>query len=337
VTAILASPFGGSISPMKVSTLLLALLAISSAEPPSPARVEVARGVTLIPGSFVAGQQPDGNSIVFRGKRGLIVIDTGRHESHTRRIADLAREIGEPVKVIINSHWHLDHIGGNALLRREYPAVHVYASGAFAEAREGFLKRYHAQLEEALRNEHDPGRQQTFRTDLNLIDHADDLAPDVVVRTSQLITFMGRAMDVNLETRAVTAGDLWVFDRSSRVLAAGDLVTLPVPFLDTACPSRWASALDHLAKADFAVLIPGHGAPMSRSDFETYRRAFGNLTSCAASAASKQDCVGGWMKDAASLIASDDPKFVRPMLDYYVENVLRGDAAKIRDLCGTGS
>ncbi|HSP17218.1 MAG TPA: MBL fold metallo-hydrolase [Thermoanaerobaculia bacterium] len=314
--------------------LLVAFSAIASASAPPPGTVDVARGVILVPGSFVPGQQPDGNTIIFRGKRRLLVVDTGRHESHTRKIVDLARALGRPVTTIVNTHWHLDHIGGNALLRREYPSVKIYASSAFAEAREGFLKRYHAQLQDALKNESNPAQKETFEIDLHLIERADALAPDVIIRTSHSVRFPGRSIDVNLESYAVTAGDLWLYDRASRVLVSGDLVTLPVPFFDTACPARWSAALDDLAKVRFSILIPGHGDPMSRPAFETYRKSFRDLTACAASSEPKQTCIDGWMKDAASLIAKDDPKFVRSMLDYYVGNVLRGDANKMRELCG---
>jgi glyoxylase-like metal-dependent hydrolase (beta-lactamase superfamily II) len=293
----------------------------------------LARDVVLIPGSFVPGRQPDGNTIVFTGGRGLVVVDTGRHESHTQKILDLARETRKPVTAIVNSHWHLDHIGGNAMLRREYPNVRVYASSAFAEAREGFLKRSHAQLEEMIRNEKDPARQETYRVDLKLIENADALAPDVIVGRSQTLKLAGRRLDVNLESHAVTAGDLWLYDRRSRLLIAGDLVTLPVPFLDTACPANWSKVLDRLAAVDFEKLVPGHGAPMSRTEFEMYRSAFRNLRTCAGSSESKDACADGWMKDTASLLSSENPKFVRAMLDYYVGDVLRGDPAKIRERC----
>jgi hypothetical protein len=40
------------------------------------------------------------------------------------------------------------------------------------------------------------------------------------------------------------------------------------------------------------------------------------------------------MSDAGSFLNGEDPKLLRPMLEYYVGNVLRGDPARIRDLCG---
>src|SRR4051794_25184371 len=106
----------------------------------------VAPGIDLIPGRVDANGQPDGNTIVFRGSKGLIVVDTGRHRVHNQAIVDYARAAKLPVSAIINTHWHLDHIGGNALLRREFPGVRVYASNALADARKGFLAGYRKQL-----------------------------------------------------------------------------------------------------------------------------------------------------------------------------------------------
>src|SRR4051812_8388905 len=89
--------------------------------------VHLPNGVRLISGTFTPGTQPDGNSVIFDAPHGLIVVDTGRHPSHTQKIIDAARASGKPIKAIINSHWHLDHIGGNRLIRSAYPDVRVYA------------------------------------------------------------------------------------------------------------------------------------------------------------------------------------------------------------------
>jgi len=67
--------------------------------------------------------------------------------------------------------------------------------------------------------------------------------PDVSVQASGEQTLAGRRLFVELEKDAVTAGDAWLRDIGARVLASGDLVTLPMPFLDTACAPRWSAAL----------------------------------------------------------------------------------------------
>jgi glyoxylase-like metal-dependent hydrolase (beta-lactamase superfamily II) len=286
----------------------------------------VAPRVFLIPGSFVAGQQPDGNTVVFRGDRGLLVVDTGRHASHTRKIVDFAHEQKLPVTAVVNTHWHLDHIGGNALLRREYPHVRIYASDALAEARKGFLASYAKQLEEMIAKKPDA----TYSTELQLVRNADALMPDVVIGKSQQLTLAGHRLDVHLERNAVTAGDVWLYEPSTRVLVAGDLVTLPAPFLDTACPSKWQAALDGVAKVDFETVIPGHGAPMTRADFERYRTAFKNLIECTEM---EQTCVELWLRDAKPLLKNEDAERVRSIVHYYIGNVLRGDPAKLRERC----
>lgn len=129
--------------PCLVLPLALASLAVAapSAADPIPA------GYTLIPGSFPAGRQPDGNTIVIDAPAGLIVVDTGRHAQHREKILALARARGRPVAAIVNSHWHLDHDGGNRALRAAFPRADLYASRAVEGALTGFLARSRKEAE----------------------------------------------------------------------------------------------------------------------------------------------------------------------------------------------
>jgi glyoxylase-like metal-dependent hydrolase (beta-lactamase superfamily II) len=136
-----------------------------------------------------------------------------------------------------------------------------------------------------------------------------------------------------LQKYAVTAGDVWVYDRATRTLVAGDLVTLPVPLFDTACPARWKSALADLSHVPFRTLVPGHGDPMQRAQFEIYRRAYANLLDCAAGAKTNKDCVDGWLADAKPLLLDADSSFARSLADYYVDKALRAPQAKLDRLC----
>ena len=296
---------------------------------------ELAPGVDLIPGTFVAGTQPDGNTVVLKGADGLIVFDTGRHPEHTQKIIDFATAAKQPVAAIVNSHWHLDHVGGNVLLRKTYPGLHVYASPAIEDAMHGFLANYHSQLEDAIRQAgDDTAKQAPWRAELALIDAGPTLFPDQRITATAKLAIAGRNVRLGYESRAVTAGDVWLFDTSTGVLASGDLVTLPAPLFDTACAQHWKTALGDLANADFSVLVPGHGAPMHRAEFATYRRAFDDLLECASGKSDKQACIDGWMRDAATLIPASDDKLARTLLDYYVDGSLRAPAAQQTKLCG---
>jgi glyoxylase-like metal-dependent hydrolase (beta-lactamase superfamily II) len=132
-----------------------------------------------------------------------------------------------------------------------------------------------------------------------------------------------------VETRAVSDGDIWILDRKSKTLIAGDLVTLPVPVFDTACPEGWQQALSRVAEVDFETLVPGHGAPMVREDFTTYRGGFDGLLTCAASAAEDAACIDGWFH----AVKAEDSPYARELLAYYVKQFLRPDAPGRKRWC----
>jgi glyoxylase-like metal-dependent hydrolase (beta-lactamase superfamily II) len=314
-----------------LAKLLALLLCVSSVH----AATVVAPGVDLIPGTFVAGTQPDGNTIVFEASDGLVVFDTGRHPEHTQKIVDFAKTAKKPVVAIVNSHWHLDHVGGNVMLRKAYPDVRVYASGAIDDALHGFLADYRAQLEDAIAKAADDSTETaSWHAEIALIDAGHSLAPDETITTSGAREIAGHTFRIGFESHAVTAGDVWLYDPATRVLAAGDLVTLPVPLFDTACPQRWRDALERLEQTDFAILLPGHGAPMSRKAFAVYRTAFDRLLACTAAKSPKSTCMEGWLHDAVTLIPTGEQPLARRLLDYYIDGSLRAKPQTAVSLCG---
>jgi glyoxylase-like metal-dependent hydrolase (beta-lactamase superfamily II) len=197
----------------------------------------------------------------------------------------------------------------------------------------GFLAKYRRDLQTALTSpETTDAQRATYRVDLAILADTTPLAPDVVIAKEGVRSIAGRSFDVHLE-RAATRGDVWLLDRQSRVLIAGDLVTLPAPFLDTACPQRWSAALDRLAAANFEILIPGHGAPMSRAQVEIYRAAFDGLIACAASDADEGECARRWSRQIGGLVPEEAHDFTGSMITYYTKQVLRNEAV-IASSCG---
>ena len=301
------------------------------------ASTRIAPDIDLIVGIYVPDQQPDGNSILIRSPDGLIVIDTGRHAAHTQQIIDFAQRAHRPIRAIINSHWHLDHIGGDSRIRTLYPDVQIYASDALKGAMSGFLAKYKHYLADEI--EKSPGdlNAQGWRDELAIIDKLPAALPTEVVTKTAPYTIAGRELVLHLEPYAVTAGDVWVFDPATRVLAAGDLVTLPVPFLDTACPEHWKSALGHLAESNFKILIPGHGAPMHKREFARYLHAYENLLACTAGPSSKEQCADGWVHDVGNLLADNEHSNAKSMLVSYVDTSLRADPERLARRCGVSS
>jgi glyoxylase-like metal-dependent hydrolase (beta-lactamase superfamily II) len=285
----------------------------------------------FIEGAATSNREPDGNSVIIVAAKGLIVFDTGRYKEHAQQILDFAHAQNRPIAAIINSHWHLDHVGGNPLLRAAFPDIHVYASSAIDAARSGFLADYRAELVKGIPlSAKNPQAQASMRSELALIDQGAALGPTDIISKSAPLSIGGRALQLHLESHAVTAGDVWVFDPETRVLMAGDLVTLPAPFFESACPSGWRRSLAHLEKAPFEWLVPGHGKPMRRPEFTAYRKAFSNLLDCAATDAKKEVCIDGWISDASAL---EDVSYARILIGYYVDNYLRHPTERIRKFC----
>jgi glyoxylase-like metal-dependent hydrolase (beta-lactamase superfamily II) len=309
---------------MRLLLLFAALLGVSDvrAQTTAAPMSRVASGVWLLPGGIRPDRQPDGNSVIFAAPAGLIVVDTGRHAWQRDALLAFARTEARPVVAIVNSHWHLDHVSGNPALRAAYPGLKVYASGAIDAALAGFLARSAADAPHYLADASLPAAtREDIANDLATIRNGPALRPDVVIAASRSMTIGGRPLRLDLAPDAATAGDVWVYDRRSRVAAVGDLVTLPAPFLDTACPDGWRAALARIATTPFRIVIPGHGAPMTRTRFALYRAAFDSFIDCARSTAPRGQCAANWAGMVQPLLGTDPlaSRQARGMAGYYVD------------------
>ncbi|MFT3897770.1 MAG: MBL fold metallo-hydrolase [Thermomonas sp.] len=297
--------------------------------------------MVLLPGTYDPEQgdgQPDGNSILIRAPEGLVVFDTGRHErAFTGRIIAAADAWRLPVVAIVNSHWHLDHVSGNVPLRVRWPQAKVYASTAIEGAMQHFLADSRKAAAARLATlPVDSAEAGYIRAGIARIDAGPKLFPTDPVLASGRLRIAGMRFHVGLEKNAVSGGDVWLLDPSTRTLLSGDLVNFPAPFFDTACPHGWSEALGRLDAQPFDTLVPGHGAPMTHAQFATYWHAFEGLLACAATDAAVADCAAGWERDLGPLLPADQYKLSRMLLDYYFPAVLRAEPAKRDRYCHAG-
>jgi glyoxylase-like metal-dependent hydrolase (beta-lactamase superfamily II) len=288
----------------------------------------------LIPGAVPLDSGPDGNTTVLDAPQGLIVFDSGRHPEHAQAIIDYAKARHRPIAAVINSHWHLDHTTGNWDIRQAYPHVNVYATNAIEGALATFLKKSRADTDKMLA---DPKTPPAVRDQLErgvaVIDHPERIRPNRVLTRSGRMTIAGRPLDVHLAKFAATEGDVWLYDAKTRTVIVGDLVVAIVPFMDTACPSGWSKALSQIAAVPFKTLIPGHGDPMTRADFATWRRAYDRFVGCGQSKADEKQCVANWQRDAAKFIPPDHRKYVDGAAAYYIETRLRSSPDEQQRYC----
>ena len=278
-------------------------------------------------------QGPDGNTIIIDAPGGLIVVDTGRSPMHAAMILEHAKSRGRPIAAIVNTHWHLDHTTGNADIRAVYPA-RVYGSTAIEGALVGFLGNGREQGDKMLADPKVPEPQkEQMRRGRSRIDHPDTLRPTVPITRSGPLKIAGRRLDVRLARFAASEGDVWFYDRQARVAVVGDLVVDLVPFMDSACADGWKKALAEISNTGFKTLIPGHGAPMDRAQFNQWRRAFDNFVDCGRSAVAKGKCVDGWMADAAPFIDAAHQDYARAAAEYYVDTRLRSSPEEQQKFC----
>lgn len=296
-----------------------AAAAPAPAAPPTAAPpVRIAPDVYELPGAIPPNRGPDGNSIVFVAAKGLVLMDTGRHVWHSDGILAFARAQHQPIVAIFNSHWHLDHTSGNRRIKAAFSDARVYASDAVDGALTGFLANSLKQARETVAK----GGLDTVQADeanifLDTMEHSSSLRPDVVIDRTQTMTLAGRAFDVHLARNAATAGDVWVVDRAHGVAALGDLITLPAPYLDTACPAGWIAALDEIMATRFTIAIPGHGRALSHDEVGTYRMAFANYISCVNGSDAASACAASWTRDVTPLIAPNDAAYATRMAEAY--------------------
>jgi hypothetical protein len=112
---------------------------------------------------------------------------------------------------------------------------------------------------------------------------------------------------------------------------------LPAPFLDTACPDGWLTALQTVIATPFQTAIPGHGAPLSRAGFQVYRDGFEAFIACSKSARAADECASSWTASVDSLLGNDphERQQARKMAAYYVD-MLRANGGPSK-FCGSAA
>ena len=289
----------------------------------------------LVPGSFVPSKGPDGNSIFLDTADGLILVDTGRHPEHRDKLLAHAKQRGRPIVAIVNTHWHYDHTTGNPEILAVFPGAEVVASRAIdGPLYEAFIGQSRRNTEEFVASgKASPAQMAEVRRAFAVMDDPSSLRSKNPVESSGSRSVGGRLLEVRLEPYAVTEGDVWLIVPEERLAIVGDLVVATVPFMDTACPDGWRTALNNVAAAKWDTLIPGHGEPMSRPQFEQWRSAFEALVDCGRSSRSVSDCADGWIRDARPFVAAGDEARIKEMIDYYVTTRLRSSAEEQQKYC----
>jgi glyoxylase-like metal-dependent hydrolase (beta-lactamase superfamily II) len=174
---------------------------------------------------------------------GVLLVDDKFEVDHDTIMAALKTVTNQPVKYVINTHYHGDHSGGNAKLQ----ALDVLAV-ASTEARARMV-----------------AVNQSGLPDITVGDHAE-------------IFLGGKKIEIHKVGRAHTNTDVVVLFPEHRVLSAGDIFANGpgtsaqlVDYAGGGSAKEWPKAIAEALELDFDTVIPGHGLVSTKADLTAYR------------------------------------------------------------------
>ena len=247
--------------PMTRQQFLRAALALTSlpllrsipayAAAPAPDAVEVSE---IAPGVFVHQgryemQSPENegdmaNAGFVVGSDAVAVIDTLGSATVGRGLRNAVRAVtSKPIRYVINTHMHPDHVFGNAPFNEDAPAFvanHKLARGLASRA-----ERYLATNKRMLGDDAFAGIEIVL--------------PTVAVDNTMSLDLGGRTLLLETQRTAHTDNDMIITDQATGTLFLGDLLfSVHVPTLDGSIVG-WLAVIDELKKRKASRVVPGHG------------------------------------------------------------------------------
>lgn len=235
---------------------LCGVVLLSDAATPAAAETDLApASVTEVaPGVFVrqgvhALMAPDNGGAIANigfviGDQAVAVIDSGGSRRDGLRLrAAIRQRTHLPIRYVINTHVHPDHIFGNSAFETDQPAIVGHRNLERAMRARG--AHYLAANRRLL------GDEALAATEIVL--------PTVSVKDSVTLDLGARRLRLTAHPTAHTDADLTVLDEASGILWTGDLLFVDhLPVVDGSLKG-WLRVLDTLAKISAARAVPGHG------------------------------------------------------------------------------
>jgi len=191
------------------------------------------------------------NTLVRVTPEGLILVDTKNpgDENYNRVMEEIKSVSNLPVKYVLNTHHHPDHVGTNQKF---------IDAGAQVVA----LEALKTNMASDGRTKDIPGR------------------PTVTFAKDYELKFGGAVVQAHSYGRGHTGDDTMVYFPDLKVVMVSDQITDATPIVDFAnggSAVEWTQILDGVLKLDFDMAIPGRGEPKSKADVEAYRTKFATL------------------------------------------------------------
>jgi cyclase len=276
-------------------TLLLCVVPVAPAASPYKFEVQkIADGVYVAVRRESPGLMFNGNSVFIVNDDDVVVVDTTITPSSARELlAELRKLTNKPVRYVINTHFHDDHVIGNQVFRDAFPGVEFVAHDTaredlttvgvanrkgLQEGAPGFVEQIKGVV---AKNQNLTGAPLTeeerasFTSDIAQVEQYLVEAPgfQIVLPTiaveDRLTLYRGsRTIEVRHFGRAHSRGDLAVYLPKEKIAVVGDLVVWPVPLVGTTSfPLEYGATLDGMLALHPAVIVPGHGPVMQDDSY----------------------------------------------------------------------
>jgi quinoprotein relay system zinc metallohydrolase 2 len=220
---------------------------VSRAETAALPVTEIASGIFVHNGvheeASAANEDAIANIGFIIGDEAVAVIDPGGSfaEGSALRAAIRART-DRPIRYVILTHVHPDHIFGAAAFRDDHPDFvgHAKLPGALAQRGDYYLRR--------------------LRSTLGDEANGTEIVPPTVLVADKLDLDLGhRRLTLRAHGPAHTDNDLTIFDHNTRTFWLADLLFVDrVPVIDGSLVG-WLEQLDELTAISADRAVPGHG------------------------------------------------------------------------------
>ena len=234
-----------------------------------------------------------GNVGFFVGPDAVVVVDSEFKDIAPGIVAQIRSVSDRPIKYLVNTHHHGDHVGGNEVFRSF--AVIIAQDNVrkrMLESPQVILRTYPKELEEA--------KKAGNAEDVKFIEDAiawakkvkvDEIAAPMVTFDSELRIHVGpETIEVWHTPPAHTDGDSVIYFTKANVLHMGDLFFHGlVPFVDVSSGGSvrgYATAIDKViarVPAD-VIIIPGHGEVTDLKGLKEARQFIADVLDAAAAA-----------------------------------------------------
>jgi cyclase len=235
----------------------------------------------LADGVYEIQHEPSGNTTVVIGDRQVFVVDTCFLPSQAREdIAQIRQWTDKPVSFVLNTHFHNDHNIGNQAYMEAFPALTIIAhvetkremdlfGPSSARREEKGMTKIKQMLEKGT-NQEGESLSDADKAELNsaLVRGAPMVEELKKVRFQSATLVFDHDFSIDIGNREVqvkflgrgnTGGDAIIYLPKEKIVAAGDLVVYPIPYVYDGYASEWIQTLQNLAPLDADTIVPGHG------------------------------------------------------------------------------